>query len=213
MAVTVKHKFVSPKPDGPDDTLLRPSDWNDDHEITGLGTAATANLGVNTGEVPVVQGNGKLPSEVIPDAIPSGCILMWSGSVATIPAGWFLCDGTNGTPDLRNRFIVGAGSTYNPGDTGGADSVTLTEAQIPAHSHTGSTNSTGSHDHGARRAVNEGGGVFGFSMFPNQTVQSTSGLIDTAGAHSHTLTINNTGGGGSHENRPPYYALCFIMKG
>ena len=50
---------------------------------------------------------------------PSGGIVMWSGSVASIPSGWLLCDGTNGTPDLRNRFIVGAGSTYAVGATGG----------------------------------------------------------------------------------------------
>jgi len=44
---------------------------------------------------------------------------MWKGTVGTIPSGWVLCDGNNGTPDLRSRFIVGAGGSYTPGDTGG----------------------------------------------------------------------------------------------
>lgn len=51
-----------------------------------------------------------------------GVICMWSGAIVDILAGWHLCDGAQGTPDLRDRFIVGAGSSYNPGDTGGADS-------------------------------------------------------------------------------------------
>ena len=69
--------------------------------------------------------------------VPSGCILMWSGPTSTIPNGWHLCDGSNGTPDLRNRFIVGAGSTYGTGDTGGTNSVQLTLNQIPSRTHSG----------------------------------------------------------------------------
>src|SRR5690606_35053309 len=83
--------------------------------------------------------------------VPSGVIMMWSGSTSTIPAGWFLCNGSNGTPDLRNRFIVGAGSTYGVGATGGANEVTLTESQIPSHSHGRGTlvnSASGSHNHG-----------------------------------------------------------------
>ncbi len=53
-------------------------------------------------------------------AHPPGIILLWRGSLGSIPDGWALCDGTFGTPDLRNRFVVGAGDTYNPDDTGGA---------------------------------------------------------------------------------------------
>ena len=49
----------------------------------------------------------------------SGMIILWSGSIVSIPVGWFLCNGSNGTPDLRNKFIVGAGSAYDPEDTGG----------------------------------------------------------------------------------------------
>mgnify|MGYP003302997876 CR=1 FL=1 len=67
--------------------------------------------------------------------IPSGFIGIWSGLQSNIPSGWYLCDGNNGTPDLRNRFIVGAGNSYNVGVTGGFDSVSLSESQIPSHTH------------------------------------------------------------------------------
>jgi microcystin-dependent protein len=142
-------------------------------------------------------------------------ILLWSGSIATIPSGWNLCDGTNGTPDLRNRFVVGAGDSYAVGATGGADSVTLTEAQMPAHTHTGSTNSAGDHNHTVSfldspqvNTVNkQGPDLHNIGDLGTGTYTTT-----TAGAHTHTVTVGSTGGGGSHENRPPYYALAFIMK-
>ena len=59
-----------------------------------------------------------------------GMIILWSGSVASIPSGWALCNGSNSTPDLRNNFVVGAGDTYAPDDTGGG----------ATHTHTGTTN-------------------------------------------------------------------------
>jgi microcystin-dependent protein len=146
---------------------------------------------------------------------PTGGIIMWSGAISSIPAGWLLCDGTNGTPDLRSRFVVGAGSTYNPGDTGGADTVTLTTAQIPSHTHTfsGTTNTTGAHTHNYFSS-----GAFGPNPWPD--VDNSSGGAATThtttsnGDHSHTFsgTTASTGGGGSHENRPPYFALAFLMK-
>ena len=147
--------------------------------------------------------------------VPAGVILLWSGSIASIPSGWNLCDGTNGTPDLRNRFVVGAGSTYAVGATGGADSVTLDASQMPAHTHTGTTNSDGNHSHTAAirdawqgNTVNNSGGGFMYVGQNNTNTYTTS----TAGAHTHSFTTTSTGGGASHENRPPYYALAYIMK-
>lgn len=143
--------------------------------------------------------------------VPSGGIIMWSGSIASVPAGWFLCDGANGTPDLRNRFVVGAGDAYAVADTGGADSVTLTEAQLPAHTHTGTTNTTGAHTHSYVDNVVGGSGndVDSGSSFDRRDLNKTTG---TAGNHSHTFTTNSTGSGDAHENRPPYLALAYIMK-
>lgn len=164
-----------------------------------------------------------------------GVIVMWSGSADNIPEGWALCDGTNGTPDLRDRFIVGAGGEYTVGDTGGAKEVTLTTEQMPKHSHTGSTNSAGAHTHtGTTNTAGEHthsytrySGVTRVSQITlvanawvGTTTANTSSAgahshtlnINSAGAHTHTVTTNETGGGQPHENRPPYYALCFIMR-
>lgn len=165
-------------------------------------------------------------------SLPSGLIVMWSGSTSTIPTGWLLCNGSNGTPDLRNRFIVGAGSSYNPGNTGGVDSVTLTVAQMPSHSHTHTLSvslsdltcsTSGEHTH-TIPALNGAYGRVGGDYLDN--LSKYSGSIDnpintgSTGEHSHTITgsptlsgsISSTGSGTAHENRPPYYALCFIMK-
>ena len=102
--------------------------------------------------------------------VPSKGIIMWSGSIATIPAGWFLCDGTNGTPNLRDRFIVGAGTTYAVGAMGGAATVALVEANLPSHTHTVSGTTGGqSADH------------------------THTGYTDFQGAHAHNLVIVASG--------------------
>ena len=147
--------------------------------------------------------------------VPPGGIIMWSGAINDIPVGWALCDGSNGTPDLRNRFIVGAGGGYNVGSTGGANSVTLTIDQMPSHSHYSGnmrTSTDGSHSHTYSRPTISTGAESGSSTFPYTGVETYS--TSSAGSHSHDVSgsTDNTGGGLSHENRPPYYALCFIMK-
>ena len=172
-----------------------------------------------------------------------GMILMWSGTIDTIPGGWQLCDGTNGTPNLVDRFIVGAGNSYNVGGTGGSASVTLTTAQMPSHTHSGSVNISqgGSHKHklwylqyssaspdwdGSSHDVLELNTDVGNRYWYDDydyydgfiyTDGDEGGYNDgtgTGGVHSHTgtATIGSTGSGSSHENRPPYYALAYIMK-
>ena len=145
-------------------------------------------------------------------AIPSGVIIMWSGTIASIPVGWQLCDGTNGTPDLRDKFIVGANQ-----DTGGiAETIvsgTLAQAGGSAmHIHEAGTLLGPAHTHG-------------FST-------TTSGPSSGGGAHcgddgyatrwhTHTVTgTTDTGNSGgpvtgetaSASSLPPYYALAFIIK-
>lgn len=142
-------------------------------------------------------------------AIPAGVIIIWKGSVGTIPTGWVLCDGNNGTPDLRDKFVAGAGNTYAVGASGGANTVTLTTAQMPAHNHT--LLSSGDHQHYVREVVRGEEGSSG----DDQTVGSytESGVnkyTNYAGDHNHVM--GNAGSGAAHENRPPYYALAFIMK-
>ena len=151
------------------------------------------------------------------DPIPKGLITMWSGSITNIPTGWALCNGQNGTPNLTDRFMVAAGGKYNVGSTGGADSVTLTTAQIPSHSHgsgTLTTSTDGSHTHVIKPSLGylgrAGTGAEDMLKYYSGTTTST----ETGGAHSHSIsgTTSNAGNGNSHENRPPYYALAYIMK-
>ena len=152
----------------------------------------------------------------VPNIIPSGGIIMWSGSVATIPSGWYLCNGTNGTPNLVNRFIIGAGSSYGVGATGGSK-----DAIVVSHSHTGTTGGqSNGHTHNFTIGRN-------FSYTKNNTgvhygdsgfINSNGGEEDTLGTgynnqdHSHNFTTSTVGSSGTNANLPPYYALCFIMK-
>jgi len=142
--------------------------------------------------------------------VPVGGIMMWSGTISNIPDGWTLCDGTNGAPDLRDRFIAGAGGEYNTNDTGGEDSVTLTESEMPSHNHSGTTTTNGEHSHEYENNTtsNRSVGTPDSSTATGFTTESTT----LAGSHSHNLNIDNTGGDTSHENRPQFYALAFIYK-
>lgn len=153
--------------------------------------------------------------------VPIGAILMWSGSIASIPATWALCDGTSGTPDLRDRFIVGAGSTYVVAATGGAATVTLTEAELAAHDHFFTAITVGGeHSHVIEDIFpsvlnhNNGTGTALSSNGAAGTAASSSSISELAGEHMHTISGDTTsaGGGTAHENRPPYYALAYIMK-
>lgn len=146
--------------------------------------------------------------------VPSGGIIMWSGAIGAIPSGWYLCDGNNGTPNLKDRFIVGAGNNYAVGATGGADSVTLDWNQIPSHAHafSGTTSGAGSHNHN----IELGGGISGGlnTGGAGNFLGTSSTAISAVGDHTHTFsgTTGSAGSGASHENRPPFYALAYIMK-
>jgi hypothetical protein len=153
-------------------------------------SAARTNLGVASSEF----------------AIPSGGIIMWSGSVGGLPTGWYLCDGSNGTPDLRDRFIIGAGGSYGVGASGGS-----ADAIVVAHTHTGTTSTVGDHAHPSLYNVGacSSASPQGNGAYVEGAVQYTTGA---AGAHNHTFTTNSTGQSGTNANLPPYYALAFIMK-
>jgi microcystin-dependent protein len=142
--------------------------------------------------------------------IPVGGIIMWSGTIANIPTGWALCNGSNGTPDLRNRFIVAAGtdtqnvwsfnatsgiSTFTNGQTsvgvgstGGEIAHQLTIAELASHTHTYQRNN----------------GAWNTGTSGNTAVAANQG--------ESSYNTSSTGGDQYHENRPPYYALAFIMR-
>lgn len=176
----------------------------------------------------------QLPPITIPDSIPKGVIVMWSGTRATIPAGWALCNGTNGTPNLIDRFVFGA---ENAGTTGGSNALTLTEANIPNHTHTiGShthtfSGTTGNTAHGHGIATSSSGvtqpskatPLLGVTApAPTNTYSMVPNPIPTdSGSHAHSFsgttagasgTTGSTGNGTAIDNRPAYYALAFIMK-
>jgi hypothetical protein len=142
--------------------------------------------------------------------VPTGAIMMWSGSVASIPAGWRLCDGSNGTPNLTDRFIVGAGNSYSPGNSGGQNTVTLSVNEMPAHTHSGTTSSDGLHSHTISYQVKDtrSQNTTGTWENGNNSLKPTS----TDGLHSHSLNINSSGGNQPFDNRPAFWALAYIIK-
>ncbi|MEL6556580.1 MAG: hypothetical protein AAFQ94_00250 [Bacteroidota bacterium] len=158
----------------------------------------------------------KAVKEYVDTRLPKGLISMWSGDVA--PAGWAICDGENGTPNLSGQFIVGFNANhadYNEiGKKGGATEVTLTKDQMPSHNHTGNTNVDGVHKHTIKHILSvDEDGTGRKSMLLDGENQGTW-VFDTEvdGAHKHAFTTNNTGGNKPQENRPPYYVLAYIMK-
>ena len=140
--------------------------------------------------------------------VPSGMILLWSGSIGSIPSGYYLCDGSNGTPDLRNRFVVGAGDSYAVNATGGS-----TDAIVVSHTHTATSVSTVTdpgHFHTAAGTTAPPFQAGGNAVFSPSTVNTSTA---TTGITVATATTNaSTGTSGTNANLPPYYALCYIMK-
>ena len=167
--------------------------------ITGVLTAPTAANSTSNTQVATTA--------FVRNILPTGVITMWSGSVATIPSGWYLCDGANGTPDLRDRFIVGAGSTYSVAGTGGSANATLV-----SHSHTATSVVTDpGHNHTVTPVpVPVGLGLVGGL---NAWAYSTTLTTSTATTGISVATTNSTeGSSATNANLPPYYALAYIMK-
>ena len=163
-----------------------------------LAKGVTDNIPTQSGESgKFLTTNGSALSFASVEAFVSGMILIWSGAANAIPSGWVLCNGSNSTPDLRGKFVVGyhdSNGDYDVGDTGGAETVTLTESQMPAHTHTATTKGTS----GSHSWTQFGAGRNDWN-YPGENSRGSA-------------TTASTGGGTAHENRPPFYALCYIMK-
>lgn len=172
--------------------------------LTGTPTAPTASSVTNTTQVATTA----FVQTVLPTAFTTGMIMMWSGTIATIPTGWVLCNGSNSTPDLRNRFVIGAHS-----DSAGVAYSTVTGSNTQTGgtkdaivvSHTHSLTDPG-HSHGIASTLFNGrtDGAQSYNPGVNSNVQSST---QTTG-----ITIDSTGSSGTNQNLPPYYALAFIMK-
>ncbi|RWX44581.1 hypothetical protein H206_01496 [Candidatus Electrothrix aarhusensis] len=202
----------------------------------------TTFIGIKVGTEPELAPRQQLTSvayafQSFLGGVPSGVIVMWSGSISNIPEGWALCNGTQGTPNLQGKFIVGTGSGYSVGNTGGTASNNLTHSHtVNSHNHsiTGDapgTSNPGDHEHRIDVDV--------YSQIGDTTDGADDGSKDVgseshghhlqfntikAGGHSHTVNSHSHGGKTGNqspgtnsklsiqENRPPYYALAYIMK-
>jgi hypothetical protein len=178
--------------------------------FTGTPLAPTANAGTSNTQIATTA----FVATATAASFPSGGIIMWSGSIAAIPAGWVICDGANSTPDLRDRFVVGAGSSYAVAATGGSK-----DAIVVSHSHTSQSASLSGSITGIAQSFGSSGtasGVFtkttgnNVSETPIQNDVNDGGGVTFNGNHSHT--INSAGSSGTNANLPPYYALAYIMK-
>jgi microcystin-dependent protein len=169
-------------------------------------TANTVTLQTLDNLYPILQS-----APAVSATFTAGMILIWSGSLGSVPTGWVLCDGTNATPDLRDRFIVGAGNTYAVGATGGtADAIVVTHNHTatsvvtdPTHQHTIATP-------GGNGSVNASNNLVGQYTESPQSVQKYTGFVATG----ITVATTNASAGtsGTNANLPPYYALAYIMK-
>ena len=148
-------------------------------------------------------------------AFTTGMILLWSGSTGSIPSGFYLCNGSNGTPDLRDRFIVGAGGSYTVAQTGGsADSI------VVSHNHTATSVVTDpGHNHsygltnGATTLIGQGGTSGAAGGFTGGTPVTQIGTNTQNASTGVTVATTNVAAGvsGTGANNPLYYALAYIM--
>lgn len=166
--------------------------------LTGTPSAPTASYGTNTTQLATTS----FVQAGLAGLVPSGIITLWSGSIASVPAGWAFCNGTSGTPDLRDRFVVGAGSSYAVGATGGANTVTLDATMIPSHTHTitatgTSGNASADHTHSISGSGTTSGhsndhthsGTTGTeSVGHTHTFSGVSGVMNSNALHSHTIS-------------------------
>ena len=178
-----------------------------DQSINTLANAAP----VAASLVPYAEGGvtyGATMTQLV-GAIPTGIIGMWSGTVASIPAGWALCDGVAGRLDLRNRFVVGAGNSYAVNDTGGSK-----DAIVVSHTHTGTVASHVHTGNVLKTVYSAGGSRYGQNSFPTNSWSNVTGytLGNTGAAAPDTVTVTAAGSSGTNANLPPYYAVCYIQK-
>jgi hypothetical protein len=181
--------------------------------LTGTPTAPTASAATNTTQVATTA----FVQTALSAAFTSGMIMMWSGTIATIPTGWVLCNGSNSTPDLRNKFVIGAHS-----DSAGVAYTTVTgsntqsggskDAITVSHTHTATSSVTDpGHQHNVRTYRGSAPDNFISGSFSNSQVETYNTETAVTGI-SVATTVASSGSSGTNANLPPYYALAFIMK-
>jgi hypothetical protein len=178
--------------------------------LTGTPTAPTASAATNTTQVATTA----FVQTALSAAFTTGMIMMWSGTIATIPTGWVLCNGSNSTPDLRNRFVIGAhtdsaGVAYSTVTGSNTQTGGTKDAIVVSHTHTATVTDAG-HAHTfsgtlAKTDTVSGGGI---------TIKTREDGTTTTSTVTTGITVANSteGSSGTNQNLPPYYALAFIMK-
>ncbi len=188
-------------------------------DITGAfkldGTAGAS------GQVLLSAGSGNTPTWG--SGFPSGGIIMWSGTIATIPSGWYLCNGSNGTPDLRNKFIVGAyqdssGTAYTTITGSNTQTGGSKDAIVVSHTHTATSTVTDpQHNHtpqtlGSAQAGSDNGGAPVDASTGYGTGRTSSATSSSSTGITVATSISTEGSSGTNANLVPYFALAFIMK-
>jgi|TARA_B110000238_G_C16072369_1_gene415503 hypothetical protein len=145
--------------------------------------------------------------------VPAGLILLWHGDIASPPTGWAICNGSNGTPDLRGDMLIGRNGTYTAGSTGGNTDLTMTSGTLPSHEHGGNTGSDGAHAHPSVTTAQAGG--HSHSGDSNQKNQSHSHTGDTnnTGSHDHEGNTSNSGNHGHPVVNPNHVHNHFCAGG
>jgi microcystin-dependent protein len=151
-------------------------------------------------------------------SIPTGIIVMWSGLLSAIPSGWLLCDGTSGTPDLRDRFVKGTAAGVDPGATGGAATHSHAYTEIVQHTHAVNVTDNG-HTHLTQRYPTATGGSSGFTIDTSMSGTLADNTLPTKSATTGiTATTSNPGGSvasgttATASSEPDFYAIAYIMK-
>lgn len=182
--------------------------------LTGSPTAPTATAGSNTTQIATTS----FVTTAVAGAFPSGGIIMWSGLISAVPSGWYFCNGSNGTPDLRDKFIIGASA-----DSGGAAKTNVTasytqsggskDSIVVSHTHTATSTVT---DPGHSHSISPGYMIGNNEGSTGRTDGNQAGVrYGTAGAStgiSVATSLTTVGSSGTNANLPPYYALAYIMK-
>lgn len=210
---------------------------------TGSIDTRGATVDFDDGQIHLAALNDDVGEYILARGVPYGAIMMWTGALDQIPNYWYLCDGTNGTPDLRDKFILGAGGVYAPHNTGGAASQTVDLAMDPLLNHTHTFTDDGhtlveaempAHKHGSGAVDrNPTGGTwhpYGVHTLATPTSESVAERREAGQGESWTSTV---GSGAAHEHSgttdagggvtptgeatvptvPPFFALAYIMKG
>lgn len=150
--------------------------------------------------------------------VPAGLVILWYGSTGTIPSGWHLCDGTEGTIDLRGKFIVGAGtgSAYSVGDTGGSATFTASGTiTISGHALTIAEMASHRHPFQDKYAGTGGSSTSSTGAYSISSAVYSTGSTDSNGsgtAHGHSAAEGTAFAGDAVASLPYYYALCYIQK-